>query len=217
MPSELLAAENLGRLDSTGKPLLNAISIQLSAKQYVVLTGASGSGKTLLLRSLAMLDPIDSGELRWCGRRVASADVPGFRAKCVYLHQRLRLGEETVEEAFRGPFRFQQHADSTFNRSRLLTWLDAIDRNESFFDKSVATLSGGESQIVALLRAMQLDPLVLLLDEPTSALDESTTLAVEDLVQSWALESPHRALVWVSHDAAQADRVGQVRWRMQNG
>lgn len=75
-------------------------------------------------------------------------------------------------------------------------------------EKSVGDLSGGETQLVSLLRAMQLDPAVLLLDEPTTALDPRTEAAVEQLVVSWAGDSSaQRAFLWVTHDVEQSRRV----------
>ena len=85
--------------------------------------------------------------------------------------------------------------------------LTHLGRDESFLDKPVGELSGGESQLVALLRAVQLDPKVLLLDEPTASLDAEATAAVETLVADWQAESAGaRAVVWVSHDTGQAER-----------
>jgi putative ABC transport system ATP-binding protein len=71
---------------------------------------------------------------------------------------------------------------------------------------------------VALLRAVQLDPVVLLLDEPTAALDREAVAAVERLVGDWFDESPNdRALIWVSHDSGQAQRMTDRQVRMQRG
>ena len=73
-------------------------------------------------------------------------------------------------------------------------------------------------QATALLRAMQLEPAMLLLDEPTAALDPRTASAVEALISSWLDEAAgRRAFIWVGHDETQALRVTQRRLLIRNG
>ena len=67
----------------------------------------------------------------------------------------------------------------------MLELLDALARPAAFLGRSSRDLSGGEAQIVALVRAIQLDPAVLLLDEPTASLDQVTAGAVEGLLDRW--------------------------------
>ncbi len=187
----------------------------VSAGDRVALTGASGAGKSLLLRSLALLDPVDSGEIRFQGRVVADAEIPKFRSQVMYLGQRSAFVEGTVEENLRAPFLLKTHADQSFNAKRILGWLEQLGRDETFLKQRHSQLSGGEAQIVSMLRALQLDPLVLLADEPTSAMDAQTASAAEELVLRWLMETTgsssesqlNRALVWVSHDTAQAQRL----------
>lgn len=212
----ILTAQNVSR-KSEGQWLLREVTVELEPGQRVALVGPSGSGKSLLLRLLAALDPTDTGSLQWNGANINGSSVPEFRSRCIYLHQSPSLGEGTVEEVLRHPLSFRQHARREFARDAIIIWLKSLDRDASFLQKSVATLSGGETQIVALLRAMQLDPLVLLLDEPTSALDAEAALAIERLVVGWLAESKERAAVWVSHDEDQARRVANVIWRMRDG
>ncbi len=216
--TELLAAVDLGRRTSAGVWLLRHVNVTLFSRQKIVLVGPSGSGKSVLLRALSLLDPLETGSLRWRGVPVAAADVPAFRRQCMYLHQRLSLGEGTVEAALQAPFAFEQHAHLLFDRVRIVEWLQFIGRDAEFLDKPVDSLSGGESQMVALLRAMQLAPTVLLLDEPTAALDQQTAATVENLVRTWQEDDAYaRSFVWVSHDQGQAERIGDKIWRMENG
>lgn len=188
--------------------LVDNVSLRLSAGERLALVGASGAGKTVLLRALALLDPLDEGEIRWRGEPVRRDQTPIFRRQAVYVHQRPALAEATVEAALRQPFLLRAYRRQGLDRERVLRWLEALGRDGSFLDKKVADLSGGESQIAMLVRAVQLDPVVLLLDEPTAALDRRTARAAEAMLNRWLVESADaRAIVWVTHDPAQAQRV----------
>lgn len=184
----------------------------------MALVGPSGSGKTVLLRSLAMLDPIQSGEVLFRGNHPSGDAVPVYRSQVIYLHQRPQIGEGVVEDIVCAPLAFRLHASKSASERRLGQWLRILGRSTEFLKKSAEKLSGGEQQIVALLRAMQLDPTVLLLDEPTAALDDEAEQGIERLVGSWFAESrTSRAIVWVTHDSAQVERVADVRWQMDGG
>lgn len=82
--------------------------------------------------------------------------------------------------------------------------------------RSVTLLSSGESQRLALLRLLQNEPEVLLLDEPTASLDRSAALLVEQLVKGYA-EKSGACVLWVSHAADQAERIGGRRFELYNG
>ena len=207
----LLEAQHLGRRHPDGSRwLLDDVSLKILPTDRLGLVGPSGAGKTLLLRALSLLDPLDRGEIHWQGRRIQRDRVPGFRAQAIYLHQRPALAGDTVEAAIRQPFSLATHRRQHFQRDPLVARLKALGRDASFLEKRIGDLSGGEGQITALLRALQLNPLLLLLDEPTAALDLDATRAVETLVDTWLAESDgSRALVWVSHDQSQVLRVAR--------
>ena len=110
------------------------------------------------------------------------------------------------------------HHSRQYDPARIERWLLQLGRDKSFLPKRHSDLSGGEGQIVALLRAIQLDPEILLLDEPTAALDNTTSSAVEQLVQLWYDERPsERATIWVSHDLDQARRASDRTWQITAG
>jgi putative ABC transport system ATP-binding protein len=215
----VLEARGIGRLRTgDGGWLLDDVSLTLAPGETVVLAGPSGAGKTLLLRALALLDPIDRGAVYWRGRAVRCQDVPGHRARVMYLPQRAALFEGSVEDNLRVPFTLGTHRAARYDRDRALATLAALGREPGFLAQSHRDLSGGEAQITALLRALQLDPEALLLDEPTSALDRETALGVEGLLGRWVRAAgAGRSLLWVTHDAGQAGRVADRRLRLERG
>jgi len=217
--SPLLEACGVGRRDgAAGAELLADVSLALRAGDRLGLAGPSGAGKTVLLRALARLDPVTSGDIFWQGGTVHGSRVPAYRAHVIYLHQRPVLVEGTVESNLRLPFQLKQHHQQQFDRPRIVAWLGRLDRDESFLAKRHHDLSGGEAQLTGLLRALQLDPQVLLLDEPTAALDRPTATLAEKLLAEWLADRPgQRAYVWVSHDMQQTERMCEAILRMNGG
>ncbi len=214
----ILEADRIGRRHPNGQSwLLQDVSLVIGPATRLVLAGPSGAGKTLLLRALARLDPLDCGEVRYRGQPLHHDAIPPFRSMVVYVHQRATLIEETVEAALQKPYSLKVHRQRKFDRGRAVDLLSALERDERFLGKKVADLSGGEMQVAALVRVLQLDPMILLLDEPTAALDGPTAVAAEVLIDRWLNQNPQRAMVWVSHDEAQAGRVGRTRVIMEGG
>jgi len=198
--------------------LLHGVSLALPAGTRLAVAGPSGAGKTLLLRALAMLDPIEDGELLFRGAPIAGNRVPMFRSQVIYLHQRPALIGDSVEAALRWPYRLKVHRESEYNEDRIRAWLASLGRTDALLRNATADLSGGERQIVAMLRAIQLEPSVLLLDEPTAALDAQAAESVEQLVTQWFDRArEERAYCWVSHDQDQAARMTDRRLRLAAG
>jgi putative ABC transport system ATP-binding protein len=215
----MLQAFELARRHPTeNRWLLDRVTLEIRAGDRVVVAGPSGAGKTLLLRAMAMLDPLDGGNLLWQGHPIGRESIPAFRASAIYCHQRPAMIAATVEEALRRPLGLKIHRAKKFDRPWLLERFKSLGKPDNFLDQQTANLSGGEMQIVALLRALQLAPRILLLDEPTSALDPKTAAAVEQLLIDWVERLPgERALVWVSHDVGQGGRVATRKIFMENG
>jgi putative ABC transport system ATP-binding protein len=214
----LLEAERIGRRHPNGTTwLIEDVTLAIGAGARLALTGTSGAGKTLLMRALARLDPLDRGEVRYRGQAIHRDAIPHFRADVIYLHQRATLLEETVEAALRKPYALKAHRQRKFAMHRVVQWFADLGRDTAFLQKKVADLSGGEIQITALVRALQLDPSILLLDEPTASLDAPTAIAVEQVIDRWLDENAQRAIVWVSHNPSQAQRMGRAHIQMGAG
>ena len=190
-----------------GRTLWQNLDLSLHAGERLGITGPSGSGKTLLLRTLAGLEPLQTGELTFDGRPLAHWSMPAYRASVVYVPQRPTLREGTVDATLRAPFAFHLHRNQPFPEARAHTLLQTLGRDDSFLRQRAERLSGGEAQIVAMLRALLIAPEVLLLDEPTASLDAETVAVIEQLISHWIAERPQRACLWTSHDRAQLERV----------
>lgn len=171
-----------------------------------VLSGASGSGKSLLLRMIADLDPND-GDVRLGNLSREDLSGPAWRREVIYVAAesgwwaddvRAHFGEDDAIDP-----RLDQLAGHLCLRADILA-------------APVSHLSTGERQRLALLRAVMRRPRFLLLDEPTSALDRDTTLAVEAVLKR--VMSEGIGLLVVSHNEEQAARLRDARFRLcQNG
>jgi putative ABC transport system ATP-binding protein len=204
----LLEASELTRRIE-GRELWRGWACTLRAGESVAVVGPSGSGKSVLLRTLAGLEEAEAGEVRLRGQPQEVWPMPTYRAHVTYLPQRPTFDEGRILDVLRAPFRFRVHRDRPFDEGAAERLLVALGRNHTLLARDTATLSGGEGQITALVRALLLEPSVLLLDEATSALDPETVTLAEELLKRWCTGAPGRALVWVSHDPVQRRRVAQ--------
>lgn len=217
-PVPFFETRELGRQASDGQWLLQSIDLVIEAGERLAIVGPSGSGKTVLMRALALLDELQTGWLRLDGKEFAGADIPAYRASVQYVRQRPVLFEGSVLSNFEYPFSLASNREPRFDRKEMLDWLAQLNRDSKFLVKDERNLSGGESQIVALLRAMQLKPRMLMLDEPTASMDRETTRQVEQLLARWreAQERPP-AIVWITHTENQAERISERILRLEAG
>ena len=217
----LLESRGVGRRAPDGcNWLLRDIHIKIDGGCRVAIVGPTGSGKTLLMRALTQLDPIDEGNIFWRGEAIQGDAIPRFRQQVIYLQQRPTLIEGTVEDNCQLPFTLRVHRqkNSLYSQEVVLSLLDRVGRTEGFLEQSTRDLSGGEAQIVALVRAIQLQPTLLLLDEPTAALDDESTRMIEQLVLGWfEVSARDHAFVWVSHNKEQVARIADRVVVIENG
>lgn len=164
----------------------------------LAVTGPSGSGKSLLLRMVADLDP-HKGEAWLDGIARSTLAGPDWRRRVVYAPAEPGWWLDRVGEHFSAPSK---------DAARLGLAPD-------IWDRAVAQCSTGERARLALLRALAAGPAILLLDEPTGALDQAATLAVEALLTERMLAG--LGVVLVTHDTAQAERLGTTRRQMAAG
>ena len=169
--------------------------------ECVAVTGASGAGKSRLLRALADLDPT-SGKVRLDGQSWREMSAPEWRRRVSYV---------AAEPAWWAT-RVDEHFD---DRRALGEGLERMLLPNELAHAVLAKLSTGERQRLALLRALSLNPRVLLLDEPTSALDSDAQGAVEGVLTERLGRGA--ILLLVTHDEAQAARLAARTVRVVDG
>ncbi len=182
-------------------PVVTAPAMDVAAGECVALMGASGSGKSRLLRAIVDLDP-NEGQVSLDGRTRKTVAAPDWRRAIAYVPAESGWWDEQVAPHF---------PDDGPSPSGLV----ALGLPETAGQWLVARLSTGERQRLALLRALANEPKVLLLDEPTSGLDSEATAKVELLLREELARGV--SILFVTHDPAQADRLAQRRLRMADG
>lgn len=191
-----------------GRDLWRGVDLALHAGESVAVVGPSGTGKTVFLRTLAGLRTAAAGRICYAGVESVAWDMPRYRAQVMYVAQRAVLPEGSVRAALDEPFAWRAHGGQRLDVAAAQELLAGLTMPPDFLEQATADLSGGQAQVVALVRALALAPRILLLDEPTAALDRERTLRAEALLRDWLRGGPPRACVWVSHDAEQVARVG---------
>lgn len=216
--SALIETRALTRRDERRQTLLlQPTDFSLNRADRVSITGSSGSGKSVFLRALALLDAPSSGQVLWNGQPIANTEIPHYRSHISYLSQRPALVEGTVEDNLRFPFSLKTLRQRRFDLAAVTALLEHAGKTQEFLGKNAADLSGGEAQVASLIRTLQLNPEVLLLDEPTAALDPTSSRDVEALINAWFGADSDRAYIWVSHDLEQARRMSEIHLQMSAG
>ncbi len=189
------------------RAVLRDVSLRLEAAKTHVLLGASGCGKTTLLRIVAGIISADSGEVAIDGERIRVADPCPLAHKLGYMTQEgglfphLRADENvTLAARVRGMSKRDQ-AD----RLEELRALVGIDRAQLLHYP--AELSGGQRQRVALMRALFLRPQYLLLDEPMAALDPLIRHELQETLRR-VFGALRTTVLMVTHDVGEAAYFG---------
>ena len=168
--------------------VLDNVDLEVGEHKVVCLIGASGSGKSTLLRCLNLLERVEEGEIRVDGQRLTheKVDVNALRRKIGIVFQAYNLFPHmtVLQNVMLAPrkARGQSRDDAEMRARGLLQRIGLEEKADEFPDR----LSGGQQQRVAIVRALAMDPKLMLLDEITSALDPQLVSDVLNLVRELA-------------------------------
>lgn len=193
--------------------LIEGLSFALAPGEILGLVGPSGCGKSTLLKCIAGLrDPI-AGRVTLNDEDPDGKNWPDFRKRVILVDQQPVLLEGTTEENLERPFHYYANAEE-YPAARALSLLNRVRIGISKLKQSATELSVGEQQRVCLIRALLLEPSVLLLDEPTAALDELSGMAVEGLLREEVAKRRAAAII-VTHDRGQIRRICDREIRLE--
>jgi osmoprotectant transport system ATP-binding protein len=187
---------------------VDQVTLRVHAAETVVLIGPSGCGKSTILRLMLGLERPDRGEVRFQGRPVDGASLRESRRRIGYVIQDGGLFPHMTARANATLMARQLRWTAPRTRARLEELVQLTAFPGDGLDRHPDELSGGQRQRVALMRALFLDPEVLLLDEPLGSLDPMVRFDLQhDLREIFRRLA--KTTVLVTHDLAEAIHFGQ--------
>jgi len=208
MSNTLIKVENLTKEFSGGKiKALTGVSNEIKKGEVVVVIGPSGSGKSTFLRCMNLLDVPTSGNIEVDGTNILDkeVDINKYRMKMgmVFQHFNLFPHMSVLKNMTLAPVELKKmtEEEAKDKAQKLLERVGLGDRANAF----PAQLSGGQKQRIAIVRALMMEPEVMLFDEPTSALDPEMVGEVLDVMKE--LASQGMTMVVVTHEMGFAKEV----------
>lgn len=193
----LLSIEGLAVTAGT-RTLIEGLSLSLRSGQATGILGASGCGKTTLLRTLAGLETPTRGALLFRGQPRDAKGWPRYRRSVILVGQQPILFDTTVKENLQRPFAYRVDG-LPFPEKEADAILTSLGMDGECLPQSAHALSVGQQMRVCIARALLLRPAVLLLDEPTAALDRGTAAVLNEVLKE-AMSMRSLAILAASHD-----------------
>lgn len=192
--------------------ILKGISFDVLKGDCISIVGQSGSGKSTLLKICADLLPLSSGEIYFNGKSYKSYNPIELRKRVSYCVQLPYLFGNTVYDNLKFPFKVRGHK---VDKNRINCLLNKFNLDESYLEKDINSLSGGEKQRIAIIRNLIYVPEVLLLDEASASLDKENTSIVENYIKE--LNKAGVTVIWITHSEEQSKSIFNKRIVISEG
>lgn len=194
-----------------GKTVLKGITTDFQAGKTNLIIGRSGSGKTVLLKSIVGLHEVDQGEIFYDDRnftRMKMKERKRLRQEMGMVFQGGALFDSlSVEENVRFPMDMFTNQTNKEKEKRVAYCLDRVNIKTEAFKLSPAEISGGMQKRVAIARAIVLNPKYLFCDEPNSGLDPETSLVIDSLIHDLTVDLNMTTII-NTHDMNSVMEIG---------
>ena len=177
-------------LQYDGKPpVFQGVNLTMDGGDFLVIQGASGVGKSSLLRLLNRLQEPTTGQILVDGKPISTYEITSLRRKIGYVQQTPIMVPGSVKDNLSFPAQFRAaRGRKPPDRSEIQRWLDLFLLKHLQLSDDALKLSVGQKQRIALIRTLLTQPEMLLCDEPTSALDQQSKEIVEDSLEHLNVE-----------------------------
>lgn len=202
-----------------GTILFQGIQGQIYSGDRWAILGASGAGKTSLLRLLNRLVEPSQGQLRWRDRPYSDVPIGQLRQQVLWIPQEPKLLGMTVAQTLEYPLKLR-HLKPSAIADQVQRWVERMDIPQDWLERTEPQLSVGQRQWIALTRGLLAEPSVLLLDEPTTALDPQRAAQLQRVLKTQVEQTGLTIVVtshhtdWVKHLCDRVlylgDRQGQI-------
>ncbi|MDH4468660.1 MAG: ATP-binding cassette domain-containing protein [Bacteriovoracaceae bacterium] len=199
MNETFIAIKNLSLFNNKKELILAINEFSLKSGEFIHLVGPSGSGKSLFLKSLIYLYPIQFDTYLFLGLDTSKQNIFELRRKMLYLNQFPELGDKTVSEVYKTFESLKINSPQNWQKKRAEDFISMLSISWSeWLKRPVSYLSGGELQILQHSLASAADPLIYLLDETLSAIDqEKRKLILEYYVKK--TKSQQKSVILIDH------------------
>ena len=213
----MLNIENLTfRYDRSGLPVLNGANLQLNQGEIGILLGKNGSGKTTLFKNLLGINKPSGGKIQFDGENLLKMPRRERARRIAYVPQDIQFGALTVFDSILmgrvSYFGLKASQDDYVAVEKIIRDMGL----ESFAQRNVDALSGGERQKIAIARAMAQEPKLMVFDEPTGNLDISNEHLIFQEAKKLAREK-NISILSSLHDLNQALAFGDKFFFLKNG
>lgn len=204
---QMIQIQGVAKSYTEGNPVIDHLSLDIEKGEFLVLLGASGCGKTTLLKMINKLLDFQEGRIIVKGKDIHDWDTIELRRSIGYVIQQIGLLPHLTIEKNISYVLSLQKVEKAERRVRAEELIDLLGFDRSFLERYPRELSGGQRQRIGVARALAADPDIILMDEPFGAVDEIARGALQD-----ELKALHKQLgktiIFVTHDISEALKLG---------
>ncbi len=212
----IIHIENVNKSYDGKRRVIKDLNLEIQEGEFVTMIGASGCGKTTLLKMINGLIKPDSGKILIKDTELSEVNLIELRRQIGYVIQQIGLFPHmTIQRNIAYVLELMK-VDDEVKASKAKELIELVGLDVSYLDKYPRALSGGEKQRVGVARALAANPDIILMDEPFGAVDEITRKVLQDEILN-IQKRLNKTILFVTHDIEEAIKLGSRIILFNNG